>query len=133
MICLLVGCQGEAATAVATPTMAATTVETALLNAATTSPPTIFDVSRPLATETPAPNRRVEQEPVYVAPLIPFDGIAPIYDPEFAAASEAPLVDDELVIGIAWGGEAKAYPITVLRFREMVNDELAGIPTLVTW
>jgi hypothetical protein len=43
------------------------------------------------------------------------------------------LHDDELVLGVAWDGEAKAYPITVLRFREMVNDELAGIPTLVTW
>ena len=37
------------------------------------------------------------------------------------------------VIGISLDGEAKAYPISVLRFREMVNDELAGIPTLVTW
>jgi hypothetical protein len=65
--------------------------------------------------------------------LIPFDGIRPIYDPEFVSAAQSPLIDEELIIGIAWGGEAKAYPITVLRFREMVDDELAGIPTLVTW
>lgn len=65
--------------------------------------------------------------------LIPRDGIRPIYEPQFRPAGEAPLVDEELVIGVAHDGEAKAYPISVLRFREMVNDRLAGIPTLVTW
>jgi hypothetical protein len=67
--------------------------------------------------------------------LLPFDGIRPVYDPEFASPTgvEGLLEDDELVLGISLGGEAKAYPISVLRFREMVNDEMAGIPTLVTW
>jgi len=67
--------------------------------------------------------------------LLPFDGIRPVYDPEFAspAAVEGLLEEDELVLGISLGDEAKAYPISVLRFREMVNDEMAGIPTLVTW
>ncbi len=65
--------------------------------------------------------------------LLPPDGIRPVYDPEFATAAEAPLDDEELVIGVSLEDEAKAYPITVLRFREMVNDELAGWPILVTW
>ncbi len=65
--------------------------------------------------------------------LIPFDGIPPVYDPKFASAADASLLDDELVMGISLGGAAKAYPVTVLRFREMVDDELAGIPILVTW
>lgn len=65
--------------------------------------------------------------------LLPFDGIRPVYDPEFVSAADAPLAEDELVMGVALGGEAKAYPVSVLRFREMVNDELGGIPTLVTW
>lgn len=79
-------------------------------------------------------NVRVRDDTEYqVYPSIPFDGIRPVYKPEFASSAEAPLLDDELVIGVAWGGEAKAYPITILRFREMVNDQLAGIPTLVTW
>ncbi len=71
----------------------------------------------------------------YFSPILPFDGIRPVYRPEFLDAEEAEtlLFEDELVLGIALGGEAKAYPITVLRFREMVNDEVAGIPTLVTW
>lgn len=43
------------------------------------------------------------------------------------------MQDEELVLGVALGGHARAYPVAVLAFREMVNDELAGIPTLVTW
>lgn len=78
-------------------------------------------------------NPRVEVPDVSVNWLLPWDGIRPIYNPEFASAAEAPLDDDELVLAISLGDEAKAYPITVLRSREMVNDEMAGIPTLVTW
>jgi hypothetical protein len=67
--------------------------------------------------------------------LLPFDGIRPVYDPKFARKESVQdlLEQDELIIGISLGDEAKAYPISVLRFREMVNDEMAGIPTLVTW
>lgn len=65
--------------------------------------------------------------------LLPFDGIRPIYNPELVAADEAGLKDGELVMGVAWEGEAKAYPVTVLRAREMVNDEMAGEPYLVSW
>jgi hypothetical protein len=71
-----------------------------------------------------------EQQLTY---MLPFDAIQPIYEPRFVAAEEAPLADDELVMGVSWGGEAKAYPVSVLRFREMVIDELAGIPILVSW
>ena len=81
----------------------------------------------------PRINRRVDVPELYVNWLLPWDAIRPVYDPEFATAEEAPLDDDELIIGISLEGEAKAYPITVLRSREMVNDEMAGIPTLVTW
>lgn len=84
--------------------------------------------------KTSSTNVRIQDDNEYnIRFLIPFDGIAPVYDPIFVAAVDAPLIDDELIIGVAWGGEAKAYPISVLRFREMVNDEMAGIPTLVTW
>jgi len=65
--------------------------------------------------------------------LLGRDGIRPIYDPEFIPADQAQIKDDELVLGIAIDGQAKAYPITVLNSREMVNDELAGIPILATW
>ena len=79
-------------------------------------------------------NVRLQDTNEYEFPqLIPFDGIPPVYDPQFASAADAPLLDDELVMGVSLGGEAKAYPVTVMRFREMVDDELAGIPILVIW
>jgi hypothetical protein len=65
--------------------------------------------------------------------LLSRDGIAPIYEPEFVPASESGYKDDELVLGVAINGEARAYPVGVLNGREMVNDELAGTPILVTW
>jgi len=74
------------------------------------------------------------EEPVYrYRQLLGRDAIRPVYNPEFVPADEAPLHDDDLVLGIEIDGQAKAYPIAVLAFREMVNDELAGVPILVTW
>ena len=49
------------------------------------------------------------------------------------ATSAAPLREDELVIGLVIGGEARAYPVTTLNRREMVNDVVGGTPVLVTW
>jgi hypothetical protein len=79
-------------------------------------------------------NVRVEDDNDYRIPsMLPFDAIFPVYDPQFLPANQASLQDEELVMGLAIDGEAKAYPVTVLRFREMVNDEVAGWPVLVTW
>ncbi len=61
------------------------------------------------------------------------DMIFPIYHPRFVPAEEATVKADELVLGIEINGRAKAYPITILASREMVNDELSGVPILATW
>ncbi len=157
LLLLLAGCAGattavpptptsEAAVAEVVDTAVPPTVEEATAVPAPTRLPDDTAVPTPASPSpqppTPLPpipapsgqNRRIEDDTVYNFPqLLPFDGIRPVYNPEFAPAAAAPLTDDELVMGVAWGGEAKAYPVTVLRGREMVNDELAGIPTLVTW
>lgn len=67
--------------------------------------------------------------------LLPRDGIRPIYEEEleFADAENAPYSDDELVIGVEINGEARAYAIGPLNGREMVNDNIGGVPILVTW
>lgn len=62
-----------------------------------------------------------------------FDAIPPVYEPRFAPADEIVLQDNELIMGVTLGGEAKAYPVTTMQFRELVNDELAGVPILVSW
>ncbi len=61
------------------------------------------------------------------------DDIPPIYHPSFVSATAAQLQPDELVLGVAINGETRAYPITILKGREMVNDTLRGVPILVTW
>ena len=64
---------------------------------------------------------------------LPLDAIRPIYEPIAGSPDEVELDADELVMGVSINGESRAYPIRVLRFREMVNDELGGTPILVTW
>lgn len=65
--------------------------------------------------------------------LLDRDVIQPIYAPKFVPADGAGVPSNELVIGVSLNGEAKAYPITPLIRREMVNDTLGGVPILVTW
>jgi hypothetical protein len=91
--------------------------------------------SPPPATEEiePATPEATEMAEYQWNQLLMRDGIAPIYEPEFVPGDESGYDDDELVMGVAIDGEAKAYPVGLLRGREMVNDELAGTPILVTW
>jgi hypothetical protein len=43
------------------------------------------------------------------------------------------LVSDDRVIGVALGGESRAYPIRVLNWHEVINDTLGGVPITVTF
>ena len=65
--------------------------------------------------------------------LLPRDAIAPIYDPQFVDSSAVRWPASTQVIGVSADDEAKAYPVSFLSGREMVIDELAGDPILVTW
>jgi hypothetical protein len=60
------------------------------------------------------------------------DAIPAVVDPAFVAADEATLAADDLVIGVARDGRARAYPLAVLEGHEVVNDEFGG-PLLVTY
>ncbi|MCP5113198.1 MAG: DUF3179 domain-containing protein, partial [bacterium] len=48
-------------------------------------------------------------------------------------ARVAPWTDKERVIGLVVNGEARAYPIAVLNWHELVNDSLGGVPLLVSY
>lgn len=43
------------------------------------------------------------------------------------------VMPGDLVIGVALGGAARAYPVGVLNWHEVVNDTLGGIPIVVSW
>ncbi len=64
---------------------------------------------------------------------IPRDAIEPVYTPKFVSPAEASLRPDEIVMGLEINGDVRAYPTGIMRFREMVNDEVGGTPVLVTW
>jgi hypothetical protein len=50
------------------------------------------------------------------------DAIPALDRPNYDAAREAGWGDDELVIGVVRGKEARAYPIAILAWHELVND-----------
>ena len=50
-----------------------------------------------------------------------------------AAEREGTINDRDAVIGVAHGGEAKAYPITIMGVHELGNDTIGGVPIAVTW
>ncbi len=65
----------------------------------------------------------------------PKDGIPSIDNPSFVPIedAEAWLNSREPVISLVIGDEARAYPLQIMTFHEIVNHELVGEPVLVTF
>jgi len=64
----------------------------------------------------------------------PKDGIPAIDHPSFVSVAEARgLAPHEPVITVQIGGEARAYPLRVMIWHEIVNDTVGGTPIAVTW
>jgi hypothetical protein len=65
----------------------------------------------------------------------PRDGIPPIDEPSYVSQDEAEdfLSDREPVLVVEQSGEARAYPLQILVWHEIVNDELEGRPIAVTY
>lgn len=62
------------------------------------------------------------------------DGIPAILKTAFVQATEATfLKDEDRVLGLSQGDEAKAYPIKILNWHEIVNDTIGGKPVVVTY
>jgi len=65
----------------------------------------------------------------------PQDGIPSIDNPKFISAAEAEkiLQDAELVVGLNINGDIRAYPLQILVWHEIVNDNVGGSPVAVTY
>ena len=63
------------------------------------------------------------------------DGIPAIDKPEFVdtAAADEWLGDREAVILVEVDGDARAYPVQIFMFHEIVNDTIGGEPVSVTY
>jgi Protein of unknown function (DUF3179) len=67
--------------------------------------------------------------------LLKRDGIPPIYKPKFWTQKEAgtTFFEHEPIIAVELNGEARAYPLSILMFHEIVNDEMQGTPFIATF
>ena len=65
----------------------------------------------------------------------PRDGIPSIDDPQFISPAEAAewLAGNEPVIVVEFNGDARAYPLQILTWHEIVNDTVGGVPLIVTF
>ena len=64
----------------------------------------------------------------------PKDGIPAILEPKFLKPNQPTFLEDsDHIIGVQMGNEAKAYPIKILNWHEVVNDTINGVPIVVTF
>lgn len=65
----------------------------------------------------------------------PRDGIPPIDQPRFEPVGRlsAPLAPTEPVMSVEIDGDARAYPLAILVWHEVVNDTVGGVPLAVTY
>jgi Protein of unknown function (DUF3179) len=78
----------------------------------------------------------VHIDPHDIITLLPKDAIPAIRDPKplLVSANEVQSVrDTDRVLGVAIGGESRAYPIPFLSWHEIVNDAVGGVLLAVTW
>ncbi len=52
---------------------------------------------------------------------------------DIAATRNRYLVSDDAIIGVAIGGEARPYPLSILHVHEIIHDTLGGVPIAITW
>ena len=64
----------------------------------------------------------------------PKDGIPSIDHPAFVAAQQVNFLEpNDRVIGVAYNGEIKAYPVAILNWHEIVNDRYKGERVVVSF
>jgi hypothetical protein len=64
----------------------------------------------------------------------PKDGIPALTEPQYVAAGEADyLSGGDRVLGLEVNGDARAYPLRILSWHELVNDTVGGEKILVSW
>jgi hypothetical protein len=104
------------------------------LAAATAAPVDTVVAGTPTPTENPdaLQEKYAEYE---IVNLLPRDAIPSIDDPLFISSAEADISydPDELIIGIEFNEQPRAYSVPLLSNHEIVNDEIDGIHFAVTW
>ncbi len=70
-----------------------------------------------------------------ITSVVPRDGIPAIDNPKFESPEEASrwLGDAEPVISFELNDDARAYPLQILTWHEIVNDTVGGVPVAATF
>lgn len=84
------------------------------------------------------PNAALAKEPEFNPRVVIPRAFPAIVKPKIASLEEADgslVRDEELVLGVVLGKEARAYPINTLTGpqREIINDHLGGQAIAATW
>ncbi len=62
------------------------------------------------------------------------DGIPALTNPKLIPAKKADyLTDEELVFGVEIDGDARAYPLRIMDWHEMLNDVIGGVPVSLAY
>ncbi len=61
------------------------------------------------------------------------DSIPPIHNPVYKPLAGVALVKQTPVISVVIRGEAKAYPLEIMLWHEIVTETIGGVPVLVTY
>lgn len=66
---------------------------------------------------------------------IPRDGIPPLDYPEYISVEDADawIDDDELVLAFDYKGDKRVYPLQLMLWHEIVNEQLKGDPLVITY
>ena len=64
----------------------------------------------------------------------PKDGIPSVDEPNFVNVQDAHFMSDtDVVIGLEIAGDARAYPLFIMVWHEIVNDDVDNVPVSVTY
>jgi hypothetical protein len=143
------GCAGVVGTNEQLAAMNSTGTQTSTISATTPTEPRPAEETRSAVTqlpdEDPPAGAAIQFSTDFSKHSVPYreilsggppkDGIPAIDEPKFVNVDEADnwLKPVEPVILVQAGDEARAYPIQILIWHEIVNDTVGGIPLVVTF
>ena len=66
---------------------------------------------------------------------VPRDAIPPLNSPEYESSLEAErwIQNDDIVLGVEFAGDARAYPIKIMNWHEIVNETIGGRKIVITY
>jgi hypothetical protein len=133
----LVSCTGENRDAIPTGAAEPSVGMDIVSGEIPTSTPHTTSETEPHRSADPFPTRFPPERyaDLEIVTLLPRDAIPAIDNPRFLSAAEADEYydPDELVMGVVYNGDARAYSVPFLSNREIVNDTVGGVKIAVTW